>query len=184
MTTSATSLETKQRSWGLTLFMGIMAVVVGAVLLWAPAKTKAETWMLLVVMLAFYWLVAGIIDIISIFEERSAWGWKLFIGMISVIAGGYILVYPVASALALPRIFVLVIGLWGLVQGVIMLVMAFKGGGWAAGILGVLGILFGLILIGAYTMPGIGLSFIWTAAVAALIGGVVLIVQAFRQRRA
>ena len=41
--TSATSMETKQRPWWLTLIGGILAVIVGAILLWAPAKTKVET---------------------------------------------------------------------------------------------------------------------------------------------
>ena len=35
-----------------------------------------------------------------------------------------------------------------------------------------------------YTSPGMGLAMLWTAAVFALIGGVVMIVQAFRQRSA
>lgn len=183
MTASATSLETKQRPWGLTLFMGIMAVVIGAVLLWAPAKTKADTWMLLITILGFYWVIAGIMDIVHIFQDHSAWGWKLFIGLVSIAAGSYILMYPVASALVLPKIFVLVLGFWGLIQGTIMLLLAFRGGGWAAGILGVLGIIFGLVLIGNYTMPGMGLAFVWMAAISALIGGVLMIVQAFRQRR-
>jgi uncharacterized membrane protein HdeD (DUF308 family) len=92
--------------------------------------------------------------------------------------------YPLASALVLPKIFVLVLGIWGLMEGTVMLIMAFKGGGWAAGILGVLGIILGLVLIFNYSSPGMGLSMIWAAAVMGVIGGIALIVQAFRQRSA
>jgi uncharacterized membrane protein HdeD (DUF308 family) len=62
--------------------------------------------------------------------------------------------------------------------------MSFQGGGWGAGILGVLGIIFGIILMVNYASPGMGLAMLWTGSVFALIGGVVMIVQSFRQRSA
>ena len=130
-------MQTKQRPWWLTLIMGILAFVVGAILLWAPAKNKVETYQLLIAFLGIYWLIGGIVEIFSMFFDHTAWGWKLFMGIVSIIAGGYILMYPMAAGVALPRIIVLMLGLWGLMQGIILLVMAFKGGGWGAGILGV-----------------------------------------------
>ena len=184
MTASATSLETKQRPWWLALIGGVFAFVVGAILLWSPAKTKIDTWMLLISLLGLYWLVTGILELVSMFTDHTAWGWKLFMGLISIIAGSYILMYPVASAVALPRIFVLILGIWALMQGIVMLIMAFKGAGWATGILGALGIVFGIALIGNYSMPGMGLAMVWTAAVAGVIGGILLIVQSFRMRSA
>jgi uncharacterized membrane protein HdeD (DUF308 family) len=177
-------METKQRPWGLTLIMGIAAFILGAILLWAPAKTKVETWQVLVAVLGLYWLIKGILDIAYIFGDHKAWGWKLFIGLVSIILGGYVLMYPVAAGLALPRIFVFALGFWGLVEGIVLLIMAFKGGGWAAGILGVMGIILGVILMANYAVPGSGLAFLWVAAVAGLVGGVILVIQAFRQRRA
>jgi uncharacterized membrane protein HdeD (DUF308 family) len=62
--------------------------------------------------------------------------------------------------------------------------MAFRGGVWGAGILGVLLIILGIALLGTYMLPGSGLAMIWVAAVAALVGGVLMVIQAFRQRRA
>ena len=81
---SATSLNAKARPWWLTLVMGVTAIIVGAVLLWAPAKTKVETYQLLVALLGIYWLVSGIMHIVSIFVDHAAWGWKLFIGIVSI----------------------------------------------------------------------------------------------------
>jgi uncharacterized membrane protein HdeD (DUF308 family) len=181
---SATSMQTKRRPWWLTLIMGILAFVVGAILLWAPAKNKVETYQLLIAFLGIYWLVGGIVDIISMFVDHTAWGWKLFMGIVSIIAGSYILAYPIAAGVALPRIMVLVLGLWGLMQGIILLIMAFKGAGWGAGILGVIAIIFGLILMAEYGSLGSGLTMIWVAAIWGVIGGVLMVIQAFRDRKA
>jgi len=181
--TTALDTQTKQRPWWLTLITGISAIIVGGILLWGGLVNKVETYMLLVTFLGVWWLVQGIFDIVGIFIDHSMWGWKLFMGFISIAAGTYILSYPVVSALALPKIFVLVMGIWGLMYGIILLIMAFSGGGWGAGILGVLGIIFGIALTVNYTAPGMGLAMLWTAAVFGVIGGIALIVQAFRQRK-
>jgi hypothetical protein len=41
-----------------------------------------------------------------------------------------------AAGLALPRVFTLVQGIWGLIYGITLFGMAFRGGGWGAGIVG------------------------------------------------
>jgi hypothetical protein len=39
------------------------------------------------------------------------------------------------------------------------------------------------ILAATWAMPGSGLAMLWTAAVAGLVGGAILVIQAFRQRK-
>lgn len=180
--TTASQVQTKQRPWWLTLITGIMLVIVGGIMLWSNLAAKVETYYILVLTLGFFWLIEGIFEIISIFIDHSMWGWKLFMGIISVAAGFYILSYPIISAMALPKIFVLVMGIWGLMYGVVLLIMAFQGGGWGAGILGALGIIFGIALMINYSDPGMGLAMIWTASVFAFIGGIGMIFKAFKQR--
>jgi uncharacterized membrane protein HdeD (DUF308 family) len=75
---------------------------------------------------------------------------------------------------------VFVLGIQGIIIGVIGLIQAFQGGGWGAGILGALSILFGLVLmanplIGAATLPFI-------LGIVGLVGGVIAIIQAFRMK--
>jgi uncharacterized membrane protein HdeD (DUF308 family) len=179
---SPTALESNARPWGFLLIQGIALVIIGAILLWAPAKTAAQSWVLLVTLLGIYWIVSGVLDLVHMFTDHTGWGWKLFMGLVSILAGFYIVAYPVAAAVVLPRVFVLVLGIWGLIQGIIALIMAFKGGGWGLGALGVIGIIFGGILIANYTVAGAGLAMIWTAAVWAFIAGIFMIVRAFQQR--
>jgi uncharacterized membrane protein HdeD (DUF308 family) len=172
------------RPWWVTVIGGFAALIIGAVLLWAPAKTKVNTYELLVAFIGIYWLIIGIMDIVSMFVDHRMWGWKLFIGIVSILAGGWILMYPIAAGLALPQIFVWVLGFWGLMYGVMLLIMAFRGGGWGAGILGVLGIIFGIVLIINAGSLGMGLAMIWTAAVFGVIGGIFAIVRGFMERKA
>ena len=186
MTTSssATALESNARPWGFLLIEGIVLVIVGAILLWAPAKTKVDTYQILVALLGLYWIVGGVLTLVHMFTDHTGWGWKLFMGIISIIAGFYIVAYPIAAGISLPKIFVLVLGLWGLMQGIVALVLAFKGGGWGLGALGLIGIIFGIILIANYAVPGMGLVMVWVAAVWAFIGGFFVIYQALKQRSA
>jgi uncharacterized membrane protein HdeD (DUF308 family) len=179
---SPMALESKGRPWGFLLIQGIALIIIGGILLWAPAKTSANTVLLLVTLLGIYWIVSGVLDLVHMFSDHTGWGWKLFMGLISILAGVYIVAYPVAAAVVLPQLFVLILGIWGLIQGIMSLILAFRGGGWGLGALGVIGIIFGGILIANYGVPGMGLTMIWVAAVWALVAGVFLIVRAFQQR--
>ena len=173
-----------QRPWWLTLIGGILAIVVGAILLWGNLVTQVKTYFLLVEVLGIWWLVDGIFDIINMFTDHTQWAWKLFIGVVSIIAGGYILMYPVLVGLELPALFVLILGIWGVIKGALMMVMAFKGGGGAYAILGIFAIFFGIVLIAAYTVPGVGYVAVWFAAIFGIVGGFFLIYRALQQRKA
>lgn len=184
MTTATPATQTRQRPWWLILINGILLTLIGAAMLWGSFVTKLNTYAFLVFFIGFYWMFQGIFDIVAIFIDHAMWGWRLFMGIISIMAGFYIVSYPVVSAVALPKIFVLVLGLWGLMYGIILLIAAFQGGGWAAGILGVLGIVFGFSLMANYQDFGMGLAMIWTASVFAFFGGIFMIVKAFQQKSA
>ena len=180
MTTDAMSFETQKAPWWLILMGGVLNVVIGFLLLTAPAKTV----FLLVATLGVYWVVGGIFTLVGMFVDHTAWGWKLFTGLLSIVAGTAILRYPLISTLTVPAVLVLMLGVQGFIVGLFGLVMAFKGGGWGAGILGVLSMVFGVILMTHYAAPGMILTLVWAAAFFALIGGIAQIVHAFQLRSA
>src|SRR3954462_6543541 len=148
---SAAALETPRHPWWMTLIQGVSAFIIGAILLWAAPSQKADTYQLLIQFLGIYWLVLGILDIAHIFQDSTGWGWKVFMGIISIFAGGYILMYPTAAAVVLPQTFVLVLGIWGLIYGIMLIFLGFRGAGWGATIMGVLGAIFGVVLIANYS---------------------------------
>jgi hypothetical protein len=65
-----------------------------------------------------------------------------------------------------------------------MIYMSFKGAGGAYAIIGIFAIFFGLILIAAYTIPGVAVVAVWFAAIGAFLGGFFLIYRALQQRKA
>ena len=65
-----------QRPWWLTLIGGILAIVVGALLLWGNLVTQVKTYFLLVEVLGIWWLVDGIFDIVHLFTDHRQWAWK------------------------------------------------------------------------------------------------------------
>lgn len=177
---TATDLETKQSPWWLILMGGILNIIVGVLLLTVPVKTVA----LLVFALGIYWLITGIFILVGMFVDHTAWGWKLFMGVLSILAGIVIIRYPLISTLVVPALLILLLGIQGLIVGIISLVMAFKGGGWGAGILGAVSIIFGIILILNWNEPAWVVTLVWVAGIFALVAGVLQIFQGFRQRTA
>ena len=160
--------------WWLILIEGIASLVVGGFLLLRPGITL----LVLIQVMGTFWLIGGIFRLIGIFMDRSMWGWKLFGGIIGILAGISVLSYPFWSAVMVPAVFVIVLGVQGFIMGVVTLVMAFKGGGWGSGILGALSIIFGFILMmnplaGAIVLPTV-------AGIFGIIGGIATIVMAFK----
>ncbi len=179
MTTMTSSIETDQSPWWLVLLGGVLNIILGLLLLTSPVKTVYT----LVIVLGYYWIFSGLITLVAMFIDHKAWGWKLFSGILSLLAGITILRYPLISMFTIPAIIILLLGIQGVVVGIISLVLAFKGGGWGTGILGLLSLIFGGILIANYSAPGLVLTLIWVTAIFALFGGIAQIFQAFQQRK-
>jgi uncharacterized membrane protein HdeD (DUF308 family) len=112
--------------------------------------------------------------------DSSMWGWKLFSGLIGILAGIAIIQYPLWATILVPTTLVWVFGFFGIIIGVIGLIQAFQGAGWGAGILGVLSILFGLLLITNAFVAALTLPFIF--GILGLVGGVAALVVAFQMR--
>jgi uncharacterized membrane protein HdeD (DUF308 family) len=143
MTTTAVQQENLTIPWWVVLLQGIAAVILGIFLLLKPGMTTVVVTQII----GIYWFVSGIFQIIAIFIDSSQWGWKLFSGVLGIIAGMVIIQHPLWSPILLGEVLVIVLGIEGLIIGVINLIQAFQGAGWGVGILGVLSILFGIVLL-------------------------------------
>ncbi len=177
MTTDTMQSQAKELPWWLVLIDGIAAIIIGILLFTNTAATVGT----LVLFLGIYWLIKGIIILIGIFQDRAAWGWKLFIGILSILAGIIVIgMNFFAAALLITTTFAIVIGIWGVVIGIMEIISAFRGEGWGVGILGVISIVFGIYIMSNPLISGFAL--VYVAAIFAVVGGIIAVIQAFRLR--
>jgi len=170
----STSEELMHLPWWMVLLEGIAALIIGVLLLTSPGMTT----LVLTQVLGFYWLIVGVLALVNLFVDHSLWGWKLCSGILGILAGLVIIRHPLWSTLFIPALVVLVLAVQSLIQGVIKIFEAFRGGGFGAVILGILNILLGVVLLSAPLMAAFVLPLV--VGIFALIGGVAAIFGAFR----
>jgi uncharacterized membrane protein HdeD (DUF308 family)/predicted flap endonuclease-1-like 5' DNA nuclease len=177
--TTATDVSTNEVSvtpWWLVLIEAIALILLGILFLTQPGMTAVVT----VQLLGIYWLLAGILKIVSIFIDSSQWGWKLIVGIIGIVAGIVVLRHPLWSTVLVGNTLIIVLGIFGIVMGIVSIIQAFRGAGWGTGILGVVTFILGLLLLGNAWVLTISLPL--TLGILAIIGGIVALFGAFRLR--
>lgn len=174
MTAEAESVEIVEVPWWLVLLQGIAALVLGVLFITKPGMTT----LVVVQIVGIYWFMGGIFGIVSIFIDKSMWGWKLLSGILGILAGIMIIQHPLWTTVLVPTVLVIIFGVQGLIIGVVQLFQAFKGGGLGVGVLGALSIIFGLVLLGS---PVLGATVLpWVFGIFGIAGGIAAIFAAFR----
>lgn len=158
--------------WWVVLLEGIFAIIIGLLLIYTPAATT----IFLVQVLGIFWLAEGILSVVGALIFSGNRVWKLLSGILSIIAGVVILTYPIYSPLIVLTLFVVFIGVWAIINGVVKVVLALKGGGLGTGVLGILTIVLGLLLLtnslaGVLVLPWIFGFFLIIGGIGTLIGG-------------
>lgn len=175
--TTATIQTTRANVWWVFLLQGIAAILLGFMLLTAPAATLVS----LVTFLGFYWIVSGVLSFVQMFVDRSVpWIWSFLIGIMGVAAGILVVRHPLVAALTVPTVIVIAFGVEGLVMGVLELIGGFSGGGIGSFIRGVINLLIGVLLLSAPMAAALAVPFVF--AVLLLVQGVALVALAFRVR--
>ncbi len=169
--------------WWLVLLRGILAILFGLFALFAPGSALLA----LVFVFGAYAILDGVTALVAGIRHRQAdphWVWHVVQGVVSVLAGIIAFAWPGVTVLAI----LFVIAFWSIVGGIaeIMESLAMRrrqtdGWGWmlAAGIVSVL---FGIVLL---VSPGAALvTLLWLVGIYAVVFGVIIVVWAFRLRRA
>ncbi len=175
-TTSASAVS-DDLPWWLGVVQGIALVILGLLCLSAPGATLA----VLVQLAGIYWLVSGVLGLIGLIGDRTAWLWKLFAGVIGILAGIAIVAHPMWSTILVPTTLVLVIGIFGMVNGILVLVQSFSVRRWSGVALGLFGAILGLVLVMNPLLGAAALPFVLGGF--ALVGGIMSIGAAFFERR-
>jgi uncharacterized membrane protein HdeD (DUF308 family) len=98
--------------------IGVLAVIVGFALLRTPFQSVE----VFIFVLGIFWLIQGIMTFIAAFAVKQGRNWRLFSGILGILAGIIILVYPITSAVTLAFIG----GIWLLILGVTQVIAGFQ----------------------------------------------------------
>jgi len=175
--------------WWLVLLRGVFAVILGVLaFVWPVATAVAFVWVF-----AIYAIVDGVVNIVQAVSTRKTdptWGWLLTIGVVGLIAGIVVMIFPgAAGALAL-LVLLWIVAIWAIVSGIFGIPAAASIASGGAKVLGivfsVLSILFGILLaILLFTTPQSALiGLIYVLGAYAVLAGIVLVVIAFQARSA
>lgn len=105
-----------------TLFalLGVLSLIIGLYAL----RHVLITVLALVLLLGIFWIVSGTVELFTALSHREmeGRGWAIASGILGILAGIVVLVYPAPSLLVLA----LVLGIWLLVFGIMEIVSAFQ----------------------------------------------------------
>jgi len=171
--------------WWLVLLRGIVILLMGILLVSRPLPTL----IVLVYLLGFYWFFDGIFTLIASIRGRKShkdWGWGIFVGIISALAGVVVFTQPYISAVIgatfviyVVAVMVLVSGIWSIITGIRL--RKEISNEWSMILGGVLSAIFGILLMINPLVSA--MTLVWLIGVFALAGGIILIVVSFRIRK-
>ncbi|UYP18840.1 HdeD family acid-resistance protein [Rhodococcus sp. Z13] len=116
------SVRDKAEGWGWWLAMGVVSVIAGLVALFWPGITA----LVLLYVIAFYAILFGITGIVGGIRFRklheSGWVWSVLAGVIAVLFGIVLLIFPGEGILGL----IVLLGIYAILFGVLLIVLAFQ----------------------------------------------------------
>lgn len=168
------------RNWWALALRGVVAVLFAIIAFAMPGLTLV----VLVYFFAAYLLVDGVFALIAglrAAEHHERWGALALEGILDLVAGAVIVLWPGLSLLA----FIYLAAFWAIVSGIALLIAAFRlhrqHGEWLMVLAGLLSVLWGVLVV-LFPIAGI-LVWAWWIGAYALIFGVAMLVLAFRLRR-
>lgn len=113
-----------QKEYGIQFLFGILSTILGIVIMVVPGLKLMTDGMLIYIM-AFWFLMQGVTDIVMAFRQKKLaegknWIWILVLGILGVLLGIYSLAHPLILVLT----FAILVGMYFIECGINMIVMA------------------------------------------------------------
>ncbi|MBC9914770.1 HdeD family acid-resistance protein [Chitinophaga varians] len=175
------AIRNNVKYWWLYLLNGIIFIIAGFIVFSNPFSS----YVLLSIFFSVTLFVTGIFEIIFATNNRRSmhgWGWSLASGIIDVVVGFILMLYPAISMAVIP----IFLGFWFMFKGISLIVFAIalstdKIPNWGWVLVG--GILLIMIAIVILDNPALGVATILGVMAAAFwVTGVLSIIFAFRLR--
>lgn len=169
----------QSHGWALLLVWGIAWIILGLFLVFQPGLTA----ILLVQIMAVFWVVGGVIDFVTglTHGDQPHRGWRVFSGILSVVAGIVIMANPILGTLVTIAFGFYLLAIAAIFSGIVNVITGFKGEmSWGGAFLGLLQVVIGLFLV---THPMMGmLAYVPTLGIVTIVAGIAVITFASRVR--
>jgi uncharacterized membrane protein HdeD (DUF308 family) len=181
-TTLSTDVQQAVKNWWLLALWGVAMIILGLYLIFQPTQTAV----VLVQVMAVFWLVGGALDVVSavLNKEDAQRVWRIIGGLISIVAGGVILINSLLGTFITLAFQFYLLAIGGIVVGAINIAGWNRPAGsqwsWGTTLLGVLQVLIGLFLV-MHPIVGI-LSLLLVFGVLAVLAGAATIFMSLRVR--
>jgi uncharacterized membrane protein HdeD (DUF308 family) len=165
--------------WWVQLIRGLIILLFGMVALFWPLATLES----LIWIFAIFAIIFGIfVFIASFFSGKDRWWGLLLEGLLGIAIGIIVLAWPGATLL----VFLVILGIWAILNGLLELVMSYKlrkviPDDWLLVLSGIISIIFG-VMIFFWTVASV-LVLVWFIAFYAIFFGVILIVLSMRLKQ-
>ncbi len=168
--------------WWLLLLTGLILVAVG---IWVFAS-PATAYLSLSILFGASILTIGFFETVFAISARKSlegWGWTLASGILDIVIGSYLLLYPAVTMSILP----FVLGFWLLFRGFSAIgfsfdVKSYGDSNWGWFLVFAIGIIFFAIMILAVPAFGVANIITWTG-LSLIFAGVFRIILAFRLKK-
>ncbi|HZE36960.1 MAG TPA: DUF308 domain-containing protein [Candidatus Eisenbacteria bacterium] len=166
--------------WVLLLLWGMAWIILGFFLLFQPGLTA----ILLVQIMAVFWVVGGVIDLMNglTHHDQPHRGWRIFSALLGIAAGVVIMIHPIVGTLVTIAFGYYLLAFTAIVTGLINLVGVFKKHlSWGGSLLGLMQVILGIFLV---THPMVGmLAYVPTLGIVVIAAGIVIIISSFKVKR-
>lgn len=164
---------------------GLLALVVGILILVNPLKSGAVAMQIIAVIVAIYMIGVGAVSLGTSLFSRSLGGWartgNILLGVLYLVAGVVLIANLTGTAVLLTWLLVLFLGAMWIFEGVLAFTMMKSSGrpAWSV-FYGIVSIIAGLVLIFS---PGLSALALWVLLGASMIVmGIIQMVRAFSIR--
>jgi uncharacterized membrane protein HdeD (DUF308 family) len=167
------------QNWWAVAVRGVLGILFGLIALIMPGAAMLS----LVLLFSAYIIADGFLAIVSAVRaarRHERWGWLTFEGLVNIVAGVVLVVWPGLTVLA----YVLMVAAWSIVSGAFMVAAAFrldrKHGRWWLAFGGAASVVLGVLIILAPMVGAVVLT--WWIGAYALVFGVTLLALSFKLR--
>ena len=102
----------------LSAILGVLSIVIGFALLRTPFQSVE----VFIFVIGISFLIQGVMTFIGAFAYKQGRNWGIFSGLLGIVAGIVVLVYPISSAVTLA----LIGGIWLIILGIMQIIAGFQ----------------------------------------------------------